>query len=65
MLKSLRIVVGFVALVLLLVFTTACDPNRGKLEKYCSGKFTEGSYLYQECIDDGWKDWYANAEWMR
>ncbi len=65
MTHRLRIAAGFIALFALLVFTIACDPNREKLDKYCSGKFTEGSYLYQECMDDGWKDWYANAHWMQ
>ena len=63
--KRLRIAAGLVALVALLIFTIACDPNREKLERFCAGKFVPDSYLYNECVDEGWKDWYANAEWMR
>ena len=65
MTRRLRIAAGFIAIFALLVFTIACDSNRGRLHEYCSYKFTEGSYLYQECMDDGWKDWYANAHWMQ
>lgn len=46
--------------------TTRPVPTRragsnADLRRYCSYKFTPGSYLYDECIADGWKDWYANA----
>ena len=35
-----------------------------RLAQYCAGKFSRGSYLYQECIDDGWKPWYSTASWL-
>ena len=36
----------------------------GRLAKYCAGKFARGSYLYRECIADGWKPWYSTAHWL-
>ena len=35
------------------------------LERYCAGKYRGGGAVYQQCIDGGWKDWYANAHWMK
>lgn len=36
----------------------------GRLAEYCAGKWGS-SPLYRECINDGWKPWYANASWMK
>ena len=44
---------------------SATPSESNRLVKYCSYKFTPGSDLHSECIDDGWKDWYANAHWMK
>ena len=35
------------------------------LRRYCAYKYTPGSLFYDECIDEGWMDWYANAHWMQ
>ena len=38
----------------------------GRLGKYCAGKYgSTTSALYRQCVDGGWKDWYANAHWMK
>ncbi len=40
--------------------------SRGDLEYYCSYKYNSTtSALYRMCVEDGWKDWYANAHWMK
>ncbi len=30
-----------------------------------SGKGPSGRYIYEDCMVGGWKDWYADASWMR
>ena len=40
--------------------------SSGDLEYYCAYKWNSAtSALYQQCVSEGWKDWYANAHWMQ
>ena len=48
------------------LFGGSSSPFQSKLERYCAGKYhSTTSALYKMCVDEGWKDWYANAHWMK
>ena len=63
--KAVKTIIGIAVIVLIFLVFAICSGDRARLGKYCSGKDPSGGYIYQDCMDDGWKDWYANAHWMQ
>lgn len=63
---SIAIRIGIVlAVVIVAALAIGTCNQHSKLNRYCSGKDPSGGYIYGDCMDGGWQDWYENASWMR
>ena len=61
---AVRLGIGLFIVVIIVQALNYCS-RQSDLNRYCSGKDPSGGYIYEDCMGGGWKDWYADASWMR